>query len=68
MSAVMTRCPNTGRAVSTGITTASVHFDSLPDVGVRMRCSACGRDHLWRRRDAWLAYDLTSTQPSGSAA
>jgi predicted RNA-binding Zn-ribbon protein involved in translation (DUF1610 family) len=68
MSTVMTRCPNTGRAVSTGINTASVKFDSLPDVGVRMLCPACGREHVWRKREAWLAHDATLIQSSDSAA
>lgn len=55
MSIVMTRCPVTGRAVSTGIDTASVIVDSLPDVAVRMHCRECGHEHLWRKRDTWLA-------------
>jgi len=68
MATMMTRCPNTGRAVSTGISTSSVKFDTLPDVGVRMRCPACGRDHVWRKREAWLGHDGESTRANESAA
>jgi hypothetical protein len=68
MSLVMTRCPVTGRAVSTGIDTASVIVDSLPDVAVRMRCPECGREHLWRRRDTWLAHGVAPARASDTAA
>jgi len=68
MSVVMTRCPATGRPVSTGINTSSVIIDSLPDVGVRMRCPACGGEHVWRKRDTWLAHDVAVDQPADTAA
>ena len=64
----MTRCPSTGRAVSTGIDTASVIVDSLPDVAVRMRCPACGGEHAWRKRDTWLAHNAESHHPTDTAA
>jgi hypothetical protein len=68
MSVIMTRCPSTGRAVSTGIDTASVVVDSLPDVAVRMRCPACSGEHLWRKRDTWLAHNVGADQPTDTAA
>jgi len=68
MTAIMTRCPVTSRAVPTGLHTRSVKFDSLPDVGIRMRCPACGEEHMWRKRDVWLAYDVAQVQPKDSAA
>lgn len=55
MSAVMIRCPNTGRAVSTQIETEPAIFAHLPEVDSRMRCPVCGADHVWSMRDAWLA-------------
>lgn len=68
MSVVMTRCPVTGRAVSTGIDTASVIVESLPDVAVRMRCPECGREHHWRRRDTWLAHSVPAAREADTAA
>ncbi len=68
MSAVMTRCPATGRAVSTGIHTRSVILESLPDIGIRMRCSACGGEHVWRKRDVWVAQDAPPDRPKNTAA
>jgi hypothetical protein len=68
MSVVMTRCPVTGRSVSTGIDTASVIVDSLPDVAVRMRCSACGSEHIWRKRDTWLAHNVVPDGATDTAA
>jgi hypothetical protein len=64
----MTRCPVTGRAVSTGIDTSSVIVESLPDVGVRMRCQACGGEHMWRKRDTWLAHDRGPDRTTDTAA
>jgi len=65
---LMTRCPTTGRAVSTGISTRSVHVESLPDIDIRLQCTACGGVHHWRKRDAWLAHNSTAVQPEDSAA
>jgi hypothetical protein len=33
-----------------------------------MRCPACGREHVWRKREAWLAHDTTLVQSNDSAA
>ena len=55
MSSVMIRCPTTGRAVSTAIETEPGDFRKLPDVSGRMTCPACGREHVWAVRSAWLA-------------
>jgi hypothetical protein len=55
MSAVMIRCPVTGRAVSTAIETEPSVFRKLPKVTARMHCPACGQDHAWTVSSAWLA-------------
>ena len=52
---VMIRCPRTDRAVSTEIETEPSVFSRLPDIAGRMRCPACGAEHVWTTRDAWLA-------------
>ena len=54
MSSVMIRCPNTGYAVSTEIETEPNVFHKLPNIRARMHCPACGQEHVWRTRDAWL--------------
>ena len=55
MSAVMIRCPVTGRPVSTAIETEPSVFRKLPEVAAHMRCPACGQDHAWTTSSAWLA-------------
>jgi predicted RNA-binding Zn-ribbon protein involved in translation (DUF1610 family) len=54
MPAVMIRCPNTGRAVSTAIETEASVFSRLPTVTARLRCPVCGEEHVWTAKDAWL--------------
>jgi hypothetical protein len=54
MGVVMIKCPETGRAVSTGIEIEHDSFAMLPDVSAGMQCSACGGYHVWRKADAWL--------------
>jgi hypothetical protein len=55
MSAVMIRCPVTGRPVSTAIETEPSVFRKLPKVSSRMHCPACGKDHAWSISSAWLS-------------
>lgn len=55
MSAVMIRCPNTGRPVSTQIETEPSIFVCLPTVDSEMQCPLCGAEHVWTLRDAWLS-------------
>ena len=55
MSAVMITCPNTGLAVSTAIEIEPSVFRQLPKIASRMHCPACGREHVWSMRSAWLA-------------
>lgn len=54
MSSVMIRCPATGRSVSTAIETEPADFRRLPNIAARMRCPACGEDHVWFTASAWL--------------
>ncbi len=72
MSSVMIRCPTTGRAVSTAIEMEPIVFNRLPNLPGRMTCPACGLEHGWALRSAWLA-DAPETArgavvPPGSAA
>jgi hypothetical protein len=51
----MIKCPTTGAPVSTGIEVESETFDQLPSVGARLKCPACGAEHVWTRDDAWIS-------------
>lgn len=55
MSLVMTKCPVTGKAVSTAIEAEASSFRRLPKVTAHMRCPACGRDHERTVSSAWLS-------------
>ena len=55
MSALMIKCPKTGQAISTGIETDDHSFGQIPDVLSRAHCPVCGLDHVWWKREAWLA-------------
>ena len=51
---IVIRCPLREEAVSTGLTTDSVIFATLPDVWVSLQCPLCGKPHHWRPGHAWL--------------
>ena len=53
-SILMVRCPNTGRELSTGVEMDATTFAQLPDSHSRVKCPACGHDHVLSTRDAWL--------------
>jgi hypothetical protein len=55
MSMIATRCPQTGRAIATGIETDRSTFEELPDIPGKFRCPACGSQHEWCKSEAWLA-------------
>ena len=54
MPAIMIRCPVFNKAVPTGLSTDSVVFESLTDIGVPLRCPACKKLHHWKPKDAWV--------------
>jgi hypothetical protein len=71
MSALMIRCPSTGRSVSTAIETEQSVFRGLPKVVSRMLCPACGQEHVWLTSSAWLAGEsrlVDERYPAGAAA
>jgi hypothetical protein len=53
-SIVMVRCPATGRELSTGVEMDAATFKRLPDIHSQIKCPACGLDHNWSTREAWL--------------
>ena len=54
MPVVTIVCPRTGKFVSTGMELEPSEFDRLGPKIFRIRCSACGSEHLWSRGTAWL--------------
>ena len=71
MSSVMIRCPNTGHSVSTAIETEPSVFRKLPNIDARMLCPACGQEHVWRMREAWLLGEprpIETMRPVGTEA
>lgn len=55
MAEIPTRCPKTGKPVSTGLDSDMVIFASLPEIPIPVRCPACGSKHFWTRTTAWVA-------------
>jgi hypothetical protein len=62
VSALMIRCPQTGRAIFTGTETDETSLNKSPDMPTHTRCPACGREHMWWKRDAWLEASPASGQ------
>ncbi len=54
MGTVMIRCPETGRAISTGIEADEARFNSMPVFFARSYCPFCRVTHQWFARDAWV--------------
>jgi hypothetical protein len=54
VSALMIKCPQTGLPVYTGIETDQISLNNAPDVPMQARCPACGGEHVWWKREAWL--------------
>ena len=54
MGMVMVNCPQTGRAIPTGIKTDRESFRRSPVFFERTHCPICRADHAWFARDAWV--------------
>jgi hypothetical protein len=54
MGIVMIKCPQTGRAIPTGIETDRERFRSSAVFFARTRCPICRADHAWFAREAWV--------------
>jgi hypothetical protein len=54
MLSVMIFCSVTREPVYTGIEMDERSFAKMPKVFCRTACPACGREHLWTNREAWL--------------
>ena len=54
MGVIMIRCPQTGRAIPTGIEMDTAEFQRAPVFFSRVQCPVCGREHEWFAKDAWV--------------
>jgi len=68
MSSVMIKCTTTGRPVSTGIEIEPSVFRKLPNLRARMLCPACGQEHGWMTKSAWLAGEPRLVESAGPAS
>ena len=53
--AILIRCPATGKPVLTGLATNKATFLNLLIDSREVRCSHCGKVHVWNKKDAHLA-------------
>jgi hypothetical protein len=65
MGTIMIRCPQTGRAIPTGMKANREAFRCSPVFFGWTRCAVCQTDHEWFSRDAWI-YDRS--EKHGAAA
>jgi hypothetical protein len=54
MGIVMIKCPQTGRAIPTGIKTDRDSFGRSAVFFARTRCPICRAEHAWFAREAWV--------------
>jgi hypothetical protein len=54
MGIVMIKCPNTGRAISTGMKADPPNWGSTPVFFSRTFCPICQNPHEWFAREAWV--------------
>jgi hypothetical protein len=54
MGMVMVKCPQTGRAIPTGIRIDHDSFQRRPVFYSRTHCPTCRTDHTWFAQDAWV--------------
>ncbi len=67
MRTIMIKCPKTGRWISTGIDVHPDSYASIPDTVAKIRCSACGQNHLWSKKDALICEFATTGSQSGKS-
>jgi hypothetical protein len=62
MGMVMVKCPQTGRAIATGIETDYERFQRCTVFFARTHCPICRTEHPWFARDAWVNQPRSSTR------
>ena len=54
MGVVMIKCPETGRAISTGMKADQERFRCSPVFFARTFCAICESSHEWFATEAWV--------------
>ena len=54
MGSVMIKCPETGRAISTGMVADRESFRAMPVFFARVLCPLCRKQHEWFAQNAWV--------------
>ena len=54
MLEILISCPMTGKPLQTGLDTATVNFEDLPNLALPVVCPHCRQVHLWKPSDAWV--------------
>lgn len=68
MGMVMIECPQTGRAIPTGIKTDRDSFMRSAVFFSRTRCPICDTDHSWFAPEAWVQEPGTWAPPPGAGS
>ena len=55
IKALLIKCPDTGKAVLTGLFMNTAAFLNLAIDNREVRCPHCGHIHVWSKKDAHLA-------------
>ncbi len=67
MGMVVVRCPQSGRAIATGIKADRDSFRRSTVFFGRTRCPICDTDHAWFSREAWVAEPSVRAQRNASS-
>jgi hypothetical protein len=62
MGTVMIRCPESGRAISTGINADRASFEATPVFFARVHCPICQVSHEWFAKNAWVCEEATPAE------
>ena len=68
MGMVMVKCPQSGRAIPTGIETDRESFRCSVVFFSRTHCPICCTDHAWFAREAWVHEASVRTQRRGAGS
>ena len=67
MHPILVKCPQTGRAVETGLRTTKASFDAL-SIWRILRCPDCDQDHSWSCTEAFLGEEEMRVRGAPKAA
>ena len=66
MGTLMIKCPETGRAISTGIEADRSSFNRMPVFFGRTLCPICRTQHEWFVKAAWVREPKAKVNPPGA--